>query len=403
MTLWWVWLPILFYYLFIKLWMFYIRRKFFNSINWVLLEIRPPKEVGGSPKPFEYIFAGLYSLIGTVDNLPDMSLKGLVQTHFSAEIIGVGGKIRFYIRVPANFKNLVESLFYAQYPDIEIRETEDYALDVPAVIPSGDWDLWGTKFILDKPDAYPIRTYIDFLEISGDKDQMKRFIDPLSNLMEIMSRLKDGEQIWIQILCRPAAKGWQDEGKKVVDKMMGRVEKKKKSWLEEELGAWSAVIQTMIGSSGGIKPEERAPSAANLTPGEREVMEAIEKNISKTGFDSKIHFAYISKKDVTNRVNIGAIFGMLGQFGTLNLNSFKSDKGVITVGRGLFAESKKRERKRLLLDMCRYRTFWEKGYVLNIEELATLFHFPSTSVVAPMTPRLETKKGVPPMDLPISN
>jgi hypothetical protein len=187
---------------------------------------------------------------------------------------------------------------------------------------------------------------------------------------------------------------------------MGRpAEKKRKGFLEEEAVSWLLTLQNVLGISliGGGKSEEKVASASNLTPGERDVISAIERNITKTGFDCKIQWIYLAKRSAMNKVNVGALFGMFSQFNTLHLNGFKADKLTITSAYGTFAESKKRERKQILLDMCRNRTFWEKGYVLNIEELATLFHFPSSSVVAPMTPRLEIKKGVPPMDLPISN
>jgi hypothetical protein len=53
------------------------------------------------------------------------------------------------------------------------------------------------------------------------------------------------------------------------------------------------------------------------------------------------------------------------------------------------------------MKMLRSRVFFEKGFILNIEELATLFHFPTVAVQAPMTPYVELKKGGPPVDLPL--
>jgi hypothetical protein len=41
-------------------------------------------------------------------------------------------------------------------------------------------------------------------------------------------------------------------------------------------------------------------------------------------------------------------------------------------------------------------------FLLNIEELATMFHFPSVEAVpGTILPRVETKKGSPPMELPV--
>jgi hypothetical protein len=43
----------------------------------------------------------------------------------------------------------------------------------------------------------------------------------------------------------------------------------------------------------------------------------------------------------------------------------------------------------------------EKFSVLTPEELATIYHFPITSVEAPNLKRIETKRGGPPSGLPI--
>jgi len=43
----------------------------------------------------------------------------------------------------------------------------------------------------------------------------------------------------------------------------------------------------------------------------------------------------------------------------------------------------------------------EKFPVLNTEELATIYHFPSLTIETPKLRRLETKKGGPPKGLPI--
>jgi hypothetical protein len=54
-----------------------------------------------------------------------------------------------------------------------------------------------------------------------------------------------------------------------------------------------------------------------------------------------------------------------------------------------------------MLRLCQQRSFWDKGFVLNSEEIASIWHFPNIVVEAPMTPVVEAKKGTPPPELPV--
>jgi hypothetical protein len=83
------------------------------------------------------------------------------------------------------------------------------------------------------------------------------------------------------------------------------------------------------------------------------------------------------------------------------MNSLKPDAPTMTKANYAFAKTRKAYKQRVLMKMLRSRVFFEKGFILNIEELATLFHFPTVAVQAPMTPYVELKKGGPPVDLPL--
>ena len=74
---------------------------------------------------------------------------------------------------------------------------------------------------------------------------------------------------------------------------------------------------------------------------------------------------------------------------------FPSDKGFLA---DQLVAKKKVEAIRAL----RVRSFPpEKYFILNTEELATIFHLPGTEVRAPLFPRVEAKKGQPPPGLAI--
>ena len=45
---------------------------------------------------------------------------------------------------------------------------------------------------------------------------------------------------------------------------------------------------------------------------------------------------------------------------------------------------------------------WPSSFILNTEELASIFHFPGRRVAAaPFVKRIESKKGEAPLDLPL--
>ena len=118
------------------------------GIQWIVLEIKPPREIERSPKIMEQVFAGFWGIFGTVATKYEKYIKGKLQDYLSAEIVGIDGEIHFFLRIPAKYRNLVEAQIYAQYPQAEIKEVDDYIKNIPADIPNKNWDLWGSRLKL---------------------------------------------------------------------------------------------------------------------------------------------------------------------------------------------------------------------------------------------------------------
>lgn len=412
-SFWWLWMPLLFGIIFFKLWMYYSQKKAWNELEWILLEITPPKDIPASPKAVESIFNGVWGTIGTVSTKLDKYLKGATQDYFVFEIIGVDGTIHFYIRTQKKFRNLVEAHVYAQYPTAEIKEAADYTLNVPDNMLDSGWDLWGTVLRLAKKDCYPIRTYPEFIELTAGKD-IQQFLDPLSAIMEIMSKLRVGEQVWIQVFVRAADDEWKKGCDLVVADILGKPGKKKKSGLiRQELEGWSQATRAVANeiASGKVyepkkkdKKEEKLDVPSKmlyLSPGERGVVEAIENKTMKKGFETKIQFAYLGKKDVFWRQTVGAVMGAFNQFAALDKNALRPNKYYTTVANYLFTDQRKRYRKNQILKLMKERSFWDKFWLLNTEELASLWHFPTNIVKAPSSPHIKATTSEPPSNLPI--
>ncbi|MFH1990318.1 MAG: hypothetical protein ABIJ19_00455, partial [Patescibacteria group bacterium] len=328
---------------------------------------------------------------------------------FSFEIVGLGGEMHFYIRTPEQFKNLVESQIHSQYPEAEISEVLDYANSLAEKISSESYSIGGAELILEKDDFYPIRTYISF-----EERQAERRIDPMASFLEIISSLKPDENIFIQYLLAPTAeKEWKEKGVMTINKLMGKKVETKKGFLESIFEGLGEFLGNLLGAIAvypewGEKKEEAKPSAANLSPGGKLVVEAIENKISKLAFRVCIRFGYIAGKNVFNKANIAAVVGAFKQFNTVDLNAFKGNKKAGTTAdqpRIIPFIKTRREyiRKIAFIDRFLNRKMSKnrKNFVLNIEELATIYHYPIVVVAAPAIQRVGTRKAEPPVGLPM--
>jgi len=411
--LWWLWLPPFLIVLSVELWVKYLKAKAAKKIIWLLLEVKIPRIIEKTPKAMEQVFAGLHGTLARVKFL-DKYWKGKVQEWFSLEIVGLGGETHFYIRTPEQFKNLVESQIHSQYPEAEISEALDYASSLAEKIPSESYEIGGVELILEKADFYPIRTYVPF-----EERQAERRIDPMASFLEIISNLKPDENIFIQYLVAPISekeekwKKCKEDGVAIINKLTGKKVETKKSFFEsifEDLGEFinNLLVAIAIYPEWGEKKEEAKSSAANLSPGGKLVVEAIENKISKLAFRVCIRFGYIAGKDVFNKANMAAVVGAFKQFNTVDLNAFKGNSKAGTTAdqpRIIPFIKTRREyiRKIAFIDrfLNRKMSKNKKDFVLNIEELATIYHYPIIIVEAPAIQRVGTRKAEPPVGLPM--
>lgn len=383
-------LPFLLAGLLWHLWIQYIQAKFIASNEWIVLEVRIPKEVLKTPQAMEVALGALHQTWDN-DNFIKAWTLGQLRTWFSLEMISKGGEIHFYIWTQKMFQNIIEAQFYAQYPEIEIVQAEDYVHDVPYGLPDSPWKLWGVELKLAKDDAYPIKTYVDYGldKPAADDDADRARTDPITATIEFLGSIAPNEQVWIQILVMATKdrkkkkgswfgkEGWKEEGKALVEKIMQRDKKK--------------------------GPEDFGFTV--LSPGERQVVESIERSLAKPGFDVGIRALYLS----ADKINPARIVGTLGafkQYNAANSNSFKPARtvGVKYPWQDLWGQTKKKKAE--MFDAYRRRSYFYPPYarqpfVLSAEELATIYHFPGSVSTTPSLAKIESKRGEPPVNLPI--
>lgn len=370
-------------------WLHYMRARWLSRLDWILLEIKLPKEIHKTPQAMEVVTNVFYQSTSTI-YWWERYTRGKIKDSFSLEMVSIEGNIHFFIRATRFYKNTIEAQLYAQYPDIEIHEVPDYTRYVDYRGVSGDWGLMAAEYKLTKPDAYPIKTYVDYgLDKEGVKEEFKT--DPLTSVIEYLGSIGKNEQIWIQILIRSASKtykksdgtmgDWIDEGKDLIKKLTGRDKKEE---------------------------DDKFPMM-KLTKGEQEVIFAIERNSGKLGFDCGIRAMYLGRKEIFDYGHIRGIGGLWRAFTTSDLNGFKNYEQ--TFGWDFpwedFRNMRMEMKKKKIFEGFKHRSWFYATprklpfFVLSQEELATIFHFPGGVAQTPTFGRIPSRKSEAPVNLPV--
>ena len=404
---WWIILPFLFLKPLLFLWLWWRQERWEAKVKEILLEIRLPEEILKPIRAMETVLTSIWQIYDP-PSWKERWFEGKKLLYFSLEIASIGGVPHFYIRIPAFHRNLIETSIYAQYPEVEISEVPDYTKNISQNIPTKEWDLWGCDMMPMREDVYPLRTYKEF-ETEREAKEEKR-VDPMANLLESLGGLKPGEQLWIQIIAQPITpkeNNWVKKGERIIEKIMGKRAPYLESFLPYAVkGTGRVLIAGKPLEERKPEPEKLELGALRLSPGELETIKSIHDKISKYGFESNIRFIYLGRKDVFFKPNLRLALGFFNEFNTQDLNTIKPWGRTITKIQYFLIRRRTYLRKRRIfrqyvarhtpLDPLKGGTF-----ILNTEELASLYHFPSRAVApAPAVPRIPAKRGEAPPELP---
>ncbi len=389
-----------------KKWIDYVQEKFSSSLKYVLLRIYPPKEVMKTPAAME-LFLNAFHQTGGEGTWYAKKWLGKARPVFSLEIASNGGEVGFYIRTRADLRREIETQIYAQYPGIEVHEVEDYVEKVDFY--SGNYAMYGCEYKLAKADPWPIKTYVDFGLDKVSEEEEKA--DPITLTLELLGSLKAGENMWIQIITKAHKKEDKKHGTffDVVD-----------NWQEDAKSLIKEIREETV-----IEREDGTTTLPQPTKGQADQIAAIERSVSKLGFDCGIRGVYIAEKDVFQSTTIGALRGTFKQYGSELLNNIKPDHDTGTdfpwqewwnPGKTLQSQMFDAYKERTYFNTSRvYVNFFgftsnilgfqhkkdRVKMVLNSEELATIFHFPGTVAATPSLSRVSSRKGEAPSNLPI--
>lgn len=341
----------------------------------VLLAIEVPRFNDKGALAAEQMFASLHGLLKYTPG---------IQEHISFEITSSDKGIKFFVYLPSYFHKFVESQIYAQYPSAEIKVIEDYSQ-----IDASVYQFVGSDICMTREYFFPIKTFRDFE------------VDPLAAITGAFEKLEDPDgQVWFQMLIRPIPDDWQEAGHEYVSAVRegtlgdkGALGKFFEAFKQEFSYIATGIIGYVFRPDQEIGGESSLVSKPiRLSAGEEIALKAIENKLTKLGFETAVRIITFSADQDKAQKQLSSAVASLKQFSTANLNSFDRSPNLVP--------------NLVLLKRYRQRYFpeaKESTFILNIEELASIFHLPSESVETPNIAWVEAKRGEPPLNLPVEN
>jgi hypothetical protein len=416
--------------LFVILAVVLLKRWYMNTINgnwkanqkWVFLSIKVPRENLTSTLAVEQIYSQLHAAHRSM-TMAEKYIEGRVQLWYSFEIVSLGGKISFIVRSPLKFRDTVEAAFYAQYPDAEISEVADYLENFHYDPEDSEYEIFGTEMKMRESDVFPIKTYKDLEHTSAEV----KIIDPIAPLLEALSKIDTDEFLAVQILAQPLGDPeWQDKAQKKAKVLLGEEVHHGEGFIHELkkfIGLFSPIkiLLMFVGAGGGKGSGHEKQQRTNkndllsMTEVEKEQVNGIQAKATKPGYMSKIRFLYMAPREKYDRSRRAAVVGAFRTLSKTHGNSLKPDSKEVAT-RVKYRISKTLEQPYMSwLETRRKHHFFEgwklrnyyiglPQYILNTEELATLFHLPITAPTsAADVSRIESKKSQAPVNLPIGD
>ncbi len=336
----------------------------------MIMQVLVPRESDKTPLAAEQMFASIHGILRDAKKSLDL---------ISFEIVSTGEKgIRFYVVAPQHISKFVEGQVYAQYPNADISYVNDYTKDlIPENLSDGQpFQAFVTtgEIELEKDFVFPIKTFRSFE------------VDPLAAITSAMSDLSEGQSVWLQLLVRPIANNWQDASKEYITAIKEGCDITKRPLWERFVKDMAKAISSVNLSATAETTKQK--EVVKLAPGQDAELAQIEEKMLKPGFEIVIRAITKAGSQFTSEQLLRDVVASFKQFTTSHLNSFIQAVNEETA-------------EKIYSDYLRRYLPAEPIDIVNIEELASVFHLPNISVETPNINWSRARKSEPPLNLPI--
>lgn len=292
---------------------------------------------------------------------------------FSFEIFSKNNRIGFYVVAPPEGSRFLEQQIHAHYPDAVIEEVDDYNPFTP------NFQTSAAYLRTIRPFIFPIKTY------------QKIEVDPLNSIINALSKLEKDESLVVQYVVSSSHRSWHRLAKRVVHKINQKNSVAAGLSIVSFWGRLANMFTELFNTFS--KPKTHDTNNTRLSAMEDEMVKSIEAKASKMGLDVNIRLvACAETRDQADT--------LLDNLGTAFMEFNNSTYG------NAFSRLDKSKQGEIIRDFS-YRYFCERrgffhpeSFLLNSEELTSIFHFPLKNTETPNIVWLAAKIAPAPADIP---
>lgn len=300
-----------------------------------------------------------------------------------------GTDISFYVAAPKYLETTLEKYIQGVYPRAVVEKVpQDYTIFEPRGVTAAAY------MKLEYPDVFPINTYKNF-----DKD-------PLAAISNTLSKIAADEGAAVQLIISPFP---QQKWKRIGYNVTSKIKEGQTVAAAAREAFRSPIVDALITLTTSMfsrskSKEDKPPEVSigegfftqkEIQPGMRitqvdeQTFQAIQAKAQKQVFLSNIRLVASAKTKERAEEILEHLMGGFGQFSLHSLNSFKPH------------ELKRKGRLKKFVYDYSFRNFVPaQGNILNIEELTSIYHFPTRYIETPHIKAARSAVAPPPTVLP---
>ena len=339
----------------------------------VMMPKNPPKKEGDAQKEEKMIIAQMEQVFSNFLYLkkPKMFQEPPSCAFEIASQIG-SSDISFYAAVPKYLESVFEKYVQGVYPNAVVDKVpEDYTIFEPQGATAGAY------LKLSENPLFPISTYQTLEK------------DPLSLITNDLSKIGVDEGGAVQVIIRPlSALNLRKKGEKALKKIREGKSVREAAHLAFQ-GTLIDMVDELLRPSKSPKTKEFEQANKQKEQGfDQKGYDAIQSKIQKQPFEVNIRVAASAQSEGRAEEILNHLTSAFSQFSLSAINSLEPK------------EVFKRELQKLVYDFS-FRNFNAKqANILNLEELASVYHFPTHYIETPYIKAAKSATSAPPADLP---